>query len=232
MQDEMANLVFPVFTYGLQIKDLLDQGRDMSIEEVQSNIKGMLLSETEARRWVDYGGDADAVTATGGYGALDAAEREREREKFLGVRYALVCWLDELFILESAWSTSWNEQKLEAVMYETNDRAWKFWEQAQRAEKRPTRDGLEAFFLCVMLGFRGEYAEDPARLDNWVSAARAHLNRGLSEDWPYPPELEPPIHVPPRHGRARLQKMVFRGGMVLLIALPFIVAFLIQQLGR
>jgi hypothetical protein len=83
-----------------------------------------------------------------------------------------------------------------------------------------------------MLGFRGEYAEDPTRLDNWVSAARAHINRGLSTDWPYPPEVEAPTHVPPRHGRDRLETMVVRGGVLLLLLIPFLVAFLIQQLGQ
>ena len=46
----------------------------------------------------------------------------------LDIRYAMVCWIDELFILNSVWGTQWNEQKLEVDLFGTNDRAWKFWE--------------------------------------------------------------------------------------------------------
>jgi hypothetical protein len=74
--------------------------------------------------------------------------------------------------------------------------------------------------------------EDPIKLDNWINAARAHINRGLTENWPYPPELEPPINVPPRRGRDMLENMVVRGGVLLLLLIPFLIAFLIQQLGQ
>jgi type VI secretion system protein ImpK len=230
MQDELANLVYPVLSYGLRLKERLEDGEELDLEKEQGHLKGMLLTETEARRWVDFGGDMEPASLANGGFAREGAPRAFE--PFLGIRYALVCWLDELFILDSPWSAAWTERKLEAALYGTNDRAWRFWEQAQRAEKRPNRDALEAFFLCVMLGFRGEYTEDPVRLDNWVSAARAHINRGLTQNWPYPPELEPPINVPPRHGRDMLENMIVRGGVLLVLLIPFLVAFLIQQLGQ
>ena len=66
----------------------------------------------------------------------------------------MVCWLDELFLVDSAWDARWNESKLELALYGTNDRAWHFWEQARLADTRPGTEALSAFFLCVMLGFR------------------------------------------------------------------------------
>jgi hypothetical protein len=38
-----------------------------------------------------------------------------------------------------------------------------------------------------------------------------------------PPELDPPIHVPPLHGREHMQHMVLIGGM-LLLAVTLLVA--------
>ena len=76
-----------------------------------------------------------------------------EPTRFLGVRYGLTCWLDELFILYSPWERLWNERKLEASLYGTNDRAWRFWEQARLAESRAGSSALEVFYLCVILGF-------------------------------------------------------------------------------
>jgi len=223
MQEEIAELVYPIFNQGLRLKERLEEGEELDLEKEQAHLKGQLLTDTEARRWGDFGGDLDADNQANGAAAA---------EQFFGIRYALVCWLDELFILDSPWSVAWNERKLEGALYGTNDRAWRFWEQAKKAERRSSRDALEVFFLCVMLGFRGEYGEDPTALDNWVSAARAHISRGLAANWPYPPELEPPINVPPRHGRVQLENMVIRGGVLLLLLIPFLVAFLIHQLGQ
>jgi type VI secretion system protein ImpK len=235
MQEDVANLVYPTLTYGLHLRARLERGEELVLETEQAKLKGMLLTETEARRLVDFGGDGGAPSGmTLQSFNLDDPVKDTPQGvgAFLGIRYALACWLDEIFVLDSPWSAAWNERKLEGALYGTNDRAWRFWEQAQKAERRPSRDSLEAFFLCVMLGFRGEYAEDPIRLDNWVSAARAHINRGLATDWPYPPEVEAPTHVPPRRGRDQLERMVVRGGVLLLLLIPFLVAFLIQQLGQ
>lgn len=230
MQEEIANLVYPIFMHGLHLKQRLDRGDALLLDDEQAKLKGLLLTETEARRWPDFGGTAEPQPSN--QSQYVAMHDERGMEDFLGIRYALVCWLDELFILESPWSSAWNERKLEAALYGTNDRAWKFWEQAQLAEKRSTRDTLEAFFLCVLLGFRGDYAEDRTKLENWVAAARAHIHRGLTQDWPYPPELEPPMHVPPRRGRDRLRTMLSQAGFLILVLIPFLVVFLMQQLDQ
>jgi type VI secretion system protein ImpK len=216
MQESIAHLVHPIFGYGLQLKERLDRGETLVFEIEQAALKGLLLSEIEARRWPDFGGD----------GSGEGEGRNRGAQQFLGIRYAMVCWLDELFILDSPWSTRWNERKLEAALYGTNDRAWKFWEQAKLAEARGGRDALEVFFLCTMLGFRGEVVEEPERLRAWVAAARTQIARGKGQEWTPPPELVPPSHVPPLAGRKKILRMVATGAVLLVILVPLMALIL------
>jgi type VI secretion system protein ImpK len=216
MREEIANLVYPALTRGLAVKERLERGEGLSLEVEQSALKTLLLSDSEAHHWPDFGGDVTAAAPA---------------ERFLGIRYVLACWLDEIFVLDSPWAAPWNEQKLEAALYGTNDRAWKFWQQARLAEKRLLGDALEVFFLCVMLGFRGDLATDPARLQTWVNATRSHVGRGLGQPWPYPAEFEPVTNVPPLRGRQRLRRTLLAGGVLLLALVPLVIAFLVQQLG-
>lgn len=221
MQEAIANLVHPVLIQGLQLKDRLSMGEEPQFEIEQAALKGLLLSDIEARHWADFGGDAGQDLGLEG--------RPRSDRAFLGIRYALTCWVDELFTLNSPWASRWNERKLEVALYATNDRAWKFWEQARLAEARAGTDAIEAFYLCVMLGFRGELREEPERLSAWGAAARAQIGRGRGGDWPYPPELEPPSNVPPLSGASKLRRMILTGGVVLLIIVP-LMAVLVQRL--
>ena len=207
MQEEIANPVFAVIDHALDVKAQLDRGRAPVLSAEQATLKQLLSEESEFQRYSD-------VTA------------------LLDIRYALVCWLDEMFVLSSAWGAQWNEQKLEVDLFGTNDRAWKFWEKARRALTRSDSDVLEVYYLGVMLGFRGELHDDPAALQAWSAAARSQIERNQAQVWAPPPELDPPSHVPPLHGRERFGQMVVRGGVALLILIPCAVFFLVQQLRR
>src|SRR5262249_56273100 len=90
---------------------------------------GLGLSHMGRRRWPDFGGDSDTAGELRGGGA----------QRFLGIRYALVCWLDELFIVGTRWSARWNERKLEVALYGTHDRGWRVLGQARPAEGRGGR---------------------------------------------------------------------------------------------
>lgn len=230
MQEEIANLVFPVINRGLHLKERLDKGDTPDLDAEQSILKGLLLTEAEARRWLDYSGDSAARIE-----ADDALARDLETrggEGFLGIRYALACWLDEFFILYSPWESKWNERKLEGELYGTNDRAWKFWQQAELALARPRSDALEVFYLCVLLGFRGELREQYNHLQTWVSSTKTRVAKIQSQEWKYPLEYEPPTFVPPHYGREQLQKMVLTGGVVLLFLIPIVAFFMVQRLGQ
>jgi type VI secretion system protein ImpK len=228
MRDEIANLVFPVFAHGVELKARLEAGSWPDLELEQMELKRLLGSDVEARRLSDYGGDSmmgQSVAAPRGGGGT------RGSDPFLGIRYALVCWLDELFILDSPWSTEWNERKLEAALYGTNDRAWKFWDQAKRAESQQGSDALEVFFLCVMLGFRGDLREEATRLQAWVAGTQIRVAKSQAQEFTVPPELQPPTNVPPLRGRERLQRMVLVAGIVLLMLIPVATVLLVIRLS-
>jgi type VI secretion system protein ImpK len=229
MQDDLGNLVHPVFAYGLNLRDRLDRGAAPALASEQAALKTLLQSDHDAARWAEFGGEEERQ-GLAFRPEPDGEGRPASGERFLGARYALACWLDELFILYSPWEAAWNERKLEVALYGSNDRAWKFWDQARLAETRPTTDALEVFFLCVMLGFRGELRDDPDRLRAWVGAAQARLSRPDPE-WPHPPELEPPTNVPPLHGRDRFRQMAYVGGMVLLLLVPILTFLAVQHWG-
>src|SRR5262249_21982997 len=119
-----------------------------------------------------------------------------------------------------------------AQIYGTNDRAWKFWEQARRAETRPSADALEVFYLCAMLGFRGELGQDAAALTRWAEGSQARLSREHATDWPSPPDLDSPTFVPPLRARDHFQRMLLICGMGLLLIIPLVVFMVVRQLGQ
>src|ERR1700682_1992757 len=183
MREEIADLVYPIFAYGLDLRARLERGERPDFAAEQANLRSLLKVESEAKRWPDYGGDG---------------------ERFMGVRYALTCWLDEILI-DSPWERQWNERKLEEQLYFTNERAERFWQQADLAQALPGADALEAFYLCVMLGFRGDGPVRPQTLPGWRDAVEEQLTRSQSEQWKGPQKLQPDVHAPPRRGRDRLR---------------------------
>jgi type VI secretion system protein ImpK len=209
MRDETAGLVHGVVRYGLDLKDRLARGELPALATEQAMLLRLLEGSPEAK------GPADPAAA---------AE----------VRYALVCWLDELFVDETDWGARWNEQKLEVTIFGTNDRAWRFWEQARQSATRNDPDSLEVFYLCVHLGFRGELRGEADRLAAWAAVARGQMEQSTGKAWAPPPELDPPTRVAPLRGRNLFQKMAVRAAIVLLLVIPvsaFFVVFLARQ-GR
>jgi type VI secretion system protein ImpK len=202
MNQDMSRLTYPVFLQALELRDRLDRGESPDIENEQGRLLSLLQNEAEARRLLDYGGDGAS---------------------FLGVRYALTCWIDELFIVYSPWADQWNKRKLEVTLFGgTSERAWRFWKQADIARSRPGTDALEVFFLCVMLGFRGQLLSEPVKIQAWVDAVRAQVTRGA--EWSAPPDLGLQTNVAPLHGWETLCRRVFSLGAatLALAALTFL----------
>src|SRR5262245_58318234 len=136
MREEMASLVHPVLAYGLRLKERLRGGEGLNLMDEQAALKGLLQSDSQARRMTDYGGDRPMDNSVMTWARPQEAGR-RGSDGFLGARFALVCWLDEIFTLDSPWASQWNEHKLETELYGSTDRAFKFWEQARKAEGCP-----------------------------------------------------------------------------------------------
>lgn len=217
MTPEVSDAVRRVFTSALQLKDRLDRGDRPDIGPEQAALRRLLFPSPAADAWPDF--------------AEDAAGAVAGRPVFLGLRYALVCWLDELFILYTPWDAVWTEVKLEAAFYGSNDRAWRFWDQAALAEMRPDPAVLGVFLQCVALGFRGDYQMAPDRLNQWVDRTKERVCKPPAAGWLPPPHLPPPSGVPPLAGREKLRRMALTAGWVVLLALPVIAYLAVRQLA-
>src|SRR5262245_12135573 len=215
MREPIANLVNPVLDYGIALKDSLDNGAP-DFRSAQKTLQALLHAPTSER---DFIGDAQ----------VNLADPTSRTDFFLGVRYALVCWLDEIFIADSPWRTEWTENKLEQAIFGTNDRAWKFWEQARRAETRPGSDALEVYFLAVMLGFRGEMRDRSEELARWTTATQGRIAKSQGREWPGPPAKDLVGDAAPRHGLERVQKMMLFLGAVLIPLIGVVAFFLINK---
>ena len=206
MRDEVAELVYPVLTLGLDLKERLERGEPADIDKAQSDLKQRLAD----KRWNELGegGLVDvSQTVTG--------TRVSSGARFLGMRFPIVCWLDEIFVLDSRWGQVWQERLLEWALYGHRLRSNLFWEQAERAEVRPGSDALEVYYLCVMLGFRGDYRERPDQLQAWVDKVRPQVIRGYGEEPPQRDSSTPENYVPLLTGRERFQTMLVVWGWVL-----------------
>ncbi len=204
MREEIADLVYPTLAHGLELRDRLEHGERPDLSAEQAHLRGLLKTAAEAGRWPDYGGDSD---------------------RWLGIRYALACWLDEIFTLHSPWGPEWQNHILEESLYGTRDRAWNFWAQAKRAQSRQGIDSVEAFYLCVMLGFRGEGPDKPLTIATWCEGVREQLSRERNKAWPgLPPELQPESNAIPRRARERLRRVLL-GVVGVLGTLIFLTTF-------
>jgi type VI secretion system protein ImpK len=203
MRDNLAGLVHRVLSYGLNLREQLESGQRLSLNSEQAHLRSLI--------------EALAVADPG------ASDQVRQ------IQYALACWLDEIFIMGSPWRVEWNERSLEVGMgfNQAKERAWRFPEMAQRAGA----DLLEVCYLCVMLGFRGEWADKPDALRNWVEAARAQLRRSMGGEHRLeqtPPELDPPDRKI-RRGREQMDTMARAWGIALVVLVP-LVAFSVAWL--
>jgi type VI secretion system protein ImpK len=213
MHDPTARFVYPVLEAGLRLKRQLTTGLLPPFDREHARLKELLFAPVPA----------DPL-----FGPDPVLGRRADATGFLGIRYALACWLDEVFTRAPGWADRWNERKLEVELYGTNDRAWKFWEQARYAEQHPADDALEVFYLCVRLGFRGTLDGNPARLEEWLIAARDRLAPVPSYQTLYDLEPDPAPDVAPRSAVHQFERMLRVAGAVMLVAMPvigFLLAF-------
>lgn len=222
MREHLAKQTYDILLHGLKLRDRLSHGDRPNLAGEQAKLKGMLGSADQPSPWGGGGHDSHYAQASVGVGA--------GRDGFLGIRYALTCWLDEVLI-EAGWR-EWDENKLESALYRTNIRYGNFWQQARLAESIPgSADAQEAFLLCVLLGFRGEMGETPEKLKEWVHSVRSRVTRDLGKELASLPEKSPVSDVPPLTGIEGYRKMTQRLVGAVLFAVP-VVAFLIVMMFR
>lgn len=206
MRKETAELVFPIFRHGLRLKERLRRGEKCAMRGEQAELKRLFRISEAA-----------------------AAAAAEPSDAFLGVRYPLACWLDEIFIVDSdsPWKAEWRDETMEFGLFRKRDRAHLFWEQARQAEARGDADALEVFYLCVVLGFRGNLRDDVNALLDWREAVEGRIVQGRPVEWPdKPPELPlPETNVPPLRARDRLRWMLLTAAAALGLAI-LVAAFL------
>jgi type VI secretion system protein ImpK len=210
MTPQFSELVHPVISYALNLKDRLDQGESPNLEVEQKLLIERLHSNGGVRHLTDYTGDGNI---------------------FLGARYALACWIDELFIVHSPWADVWKERPFEFALFGSRERAGKVWEQADLVLHRPNTprvttppgpDAMETYFLCIVLGFRGRYLENPAKVREYVDEMRPQVTR--TSAWPSPRDLGVKTNVEPLLGRAKLRRVIaVYGGLLLLLILLLVI---------
>lgn len=97
------------------------------------------------------------------------------------VRYALVAFIDEQ-ILKSNWPgrSEWMSQPLQLVLYNQYTAGEHFFVRMRSLLAEGNRpEALAAYYLCLALGFRGQYGTDPGTLSGFSQAALQQLTRTL-----------------------------------------------------
>jgi len=167
MTDAFADVVAPVIQGVIDFQDGLLRGKHPTVEEQKRELIDLLnRSEDKAAR----------------------TSPELARDFELAKR-ALVYWIDEILIT-SSWSHSqeWTNHILEFSLYRESAAAVRFYEKAVEAEKRDSTDPLETFFLCVVLGFRGDLDSDEEEIRRWASRVHERVTEGTKQPEQYLPE--------------------------------------------
>lgn len=225
MNENIAEIVHPVIDYGLKLRAYLNAGNRIDLEREQAKLQDLLLSDEESRLQSEFGQEKVSQNKE------SFNDRRRMTSRFLGIRYALVCWLDEIFTINENSSHLWTEHKLEAKLYGTNDRAWKFWEQAQIAQTRDGSSALEVFYLCVNLGFRGDLRDQPEKLRSWENKTKLRLGKVEELNFPFRTETNFQ-YVPSLEGATRFRRMAITCWVALIAIIPLVSFALIRKFGE
>ncbi|MBI2808022.1 MAG: DotU family type IV/VI secretion system protein [Planctomycetes bacterium] len=219
MRKEIADLVFPVFRKAIEIKEgLRANPRQYDFADSQKRLLALLQAAAPDHLRSDLLGDVRAYDQS----------VSSIRNVFLGIRYALACWLDEVFIADSPWKDQWNANKFETTVFGMNERASEFWKQAQRSQSRPTRDALEVYYLCVMLGFRGEMADNPGELANWRDNVEPLISQAEGRAYTAPPGLTVTPNVHALKGAAAMQKWFMIATVIGLLLIPLVIILVLR----
>ncbi len=146
MTEDFARLIGPIVQHLIDFQQRLASGTHPGLREERDELLA-LFDEAQHR-----------------------AEHDRDlTERFDLARHALVYWIDEVLI-NSSWvhAEEWKNYILEWVFYQDRRGAYQFYRVAPLAQRRNDTDAIETFYLCVTLGFRGQFREDPQGLVRWT----------------------------------------------------------------
>lgn len=206
MTPEFSKAVDPVFVQVLGLLERIARDENPSPSEERVRIRG----------WIDQAG-----------GQLG------QGQDWQLAKYALVSWIDDVLI-DAPWEgrTWWKENALEVEIFNTRLRNEQFYLKAKQASSLSSKDALETFYVCVVLGFRGLYRDPagaaalaeprglPADLETWARQAGMAIRLGQGR----PPISEASLAAegaPPLEGPFMFIWSVF-GGVILAV---FVVIF-------
>ncbi len=132
MQTEFANAVDPIFDAALRLETRIEN-RDRIVTADERAILIRKIEEAESKLGL--------------------------REEWKLSKYAICGWIDSRLI-EIPWQESnwWKDNCLEKKFFGTRDAHEDFFKKAIEASSHPNKNALEVFYLAVVLGFRGFYA--------------------------------------------------------------------------
>lgn len=132
MQSEFASAVDPIFVAALRLESRIEN-RDRIVTADERAILIRKIEEAEAKLGL--------------------------REEWKLSKYAICAWIDSKLI-EIPWQESswWKDNCLEKKFFGTRDAHEEFFKKAIDAGSLPSKNALEVFYLAVVLGFRGFYA--------------------------------------------------------------------------
>lgn len=167
MTDPFARVIGPIVQHVLEFQRALAAGTHPDLHTERNELLS-LLDEAEQK----------------------AAGHRETAHAFDLARHALIYWIDEVLI-NSQWTHApdWRDHILERDFYGERLGGERFYEKARDAEARAGADALEAYFLCVALGFRGQHSQSPRELQAWadrvyrrIAEAGGNPDRFLPDD--------------------------------------------------
>ena len=112
---------------------------------------------------------------------IDKAQRKLQpldESSWKLVKYAFVAWIDEQCI-SLPWKGKewWKNNSLEGQYFRTKNSHNDFYVYAEEAIRKNDRNAIEAFFLCVVLGFRGIYIDLRSKNPEYAARAKEFVAR-------------------------------------------------------
>lgn len=149
-------------------------------------------------------------------------------------RFALVAWADEM-ILRTDWPgcEEWLREPLQLQLFRTNRGGDEFFERLTRLRAEQT-DAREVFFLCLVFGFEGQYADRDSERRALLGqqyemlrvAGRAADVSTVSPLTPAAYDVE--IHLPGHRSRSVWRPLAALGGLAgAVFAVLFVVLYLL-----
>ncbi|MDZ4820159.1 MAG: DotU family type IV/VI secretion system protein [Planctomycetota bacterium] len=164
MTPKFAQAVDPIFLHVLELLDRIARDERISPQDERLRVRALI---DQAQAFIGNSQEWDLA------------------------KYAIVSWIDEV-LLEAPWQGRewWSNNVLEVEMFNTRLCNEMFYVRAQEASSLQSRDALEVFYVCVVLGFRGLYRDPtiaamftqvhglPPDLESWAKQASLAIRLG------------------------------------------------------